>query len=175
MPFQLPSGLPQQVGESAGPLPLLVLPLDLTGVPHDDVDEGVLNEAAEYKDRAGVHEHIDGLDVGDRRQGLLAVGVLGGEGQQGGHAQGHAGGHGLGLDPETDPGHDDDQTGGDVGVEEVVAQPPLEHEHHLQTREISCKGMINDHLFVYDILYQMSCWNKKGNIFHILNISPENL
>ena len=60
------------------------------------------------------------LDVGDRRERLLAVGVLGGEGQQGGHAQGHTGGHGLGLDPETDPGHHHDQTGGDVGVEHEV-------------------------------------------------------
>ena len=137
MPFQLPSGLPQQVGESAGPLPLLVLPLDLTGVPHDHVDEGVLNEAAEYKDRAGVHEHIDGLDVGDRRQGLLAVGVLGGEGQQGRHAQGHTGGHGLGLDPETDPGHHHDQTGGDVSLEHEVAQHPPELEHHHQAGEVA--------------------------------------
>ena len=78
------------------------------------------------------------LDVGDRRERLLAVGVLGGEGQQGGHAQGHTGGHGLGLDPETDPGHHHDQTGGDVGVEHEVAQPPSELEDHHETGEVPC-------------------------------------
>ena len=41
------------------------------------------------------------------------------------------------LDPEGDPGHDDDKAGGKVGVEEVVAQPPLELEHHLQTGEVA--------------------------------------
>ena len=40
------------------------------------------------------------LDVGDWGQGLLAVGVLGGEGQQRGHPQRHAGRHRLGLDSE---------------------------------------------------------------------------
>ena len=65
--------------------------------------------------------------------------MLGGESQQGGHSQRYPGRHGLRLDPETDPGHDDDQTGGDVGVEQVVAQPPLEHKHHLQTGEVACR------------------------------------
>ena len=65
--------------------------------------------------------------------------MLGGEGQQGGHAQGHPGGDSLGLDPETDPGHDDYEAGGDVGVEEVVAQSPLKHEDHLQTGKVAYK------------------------------------
>ena len=63
--------------------------------------------------------------------------MLGGEGQEGGDPQRDPGGDSLRLDPEADPGHDDYQAGGDVGVEQVVAQPPLEHEHHLQTREVT--------------------------------------
>ena len=110
---------------------VLVFPLNVTDISHHHIDNGVLDQAEEHEEGAGWHEHIDGLDVGDRRERLLAVGVLGGEGQQGGHAQGHTGGHGLGLDPETDPGHHHDQTGGDVGVEHEVAQPPPELEHHL--------------------------------------------
>ena len=39
--------------------------------------------------------------------------------------------YGLWLDPEGNPGHDDDETGGQVGVEQVVTQPPLELEYHL--------------------------------------------
>ena len=69
--------------------------------------------------------------------------MLGGESQQGGHSQGDPGRNGLRLDPETDPGHDDDQTGGDVGVEQVVAQPSLEHEHHLQACEVACREKLN--------------------------------
>ena len=49
------------------------------------------------------------LDVGDWGQGLLAVGVLGGEGQQRGHTQRHAGRHRLGLDPEAEHHHYDHQ------------------------------------------------------------------
>ena len=77
------------------------------------------------------------LDVGHGRQGLLTVGVLGGEGQERGHPQRDPGRDSLRLDPEADPGHDDDQAGGDVGVEQVVAQPSFEHEHNLQTREVT--------------------------------------
>ena len=60
------------------------------------------------------------LDVGDRRQRLLTVGVLGGESEERGDAQGHPGRDSFRLDPETDPGHHDDETGGDVGVEHEV-------------------------------------------------------
>ena len=57
--------------------------------------------------------------------------MLGGEGEEGGDTQGDPGRYSLWLDPEGDPGHDDNEAGGEVGVEEVVAQPPLELEHHL--------------------------------------------
>ena len=69
----------------------------------------------------------------------MTVGMLGGESEEGGDSQGDPGRHRLGLDPEADPGHDDDQAGWDVGVEQVVAQPPLEHEDNLQTREVTCR------------------------------------
>ena len=60
------------------------------------------------------------LDVGDGRQRLLTVGVLGGESEEGGHPQRHPGRHRLRLDPEADPGHHHDQTGRDVGVKHEV-------------------------------------------------------
>ena len=65
--------------------------------------------------------------------------MLGGQSEEAGDPQGDPGRYSLGLDPEADPGHDDDQTGRDVSVEQVVAQPPLEHEHNLQTREVTCR------------------------------------
>ena len=79
------------------------------------------------------------LDVGDWWKRLLTVCVLRREGEQTGDPQGDPGGHGLGLDPERDPGHDDDQTGGDVGVEQVVAESTLEHEDDLEAGELSWK------------------------------------
>ncbi len=36
------------------------------------------------------------------------------------------------LDPEWDPGHHDDEAGGDVGVEHEVAQPPAEGVEQFQ-------------------------------------------
>ena len=41
--------------------------LNITGIPHDDIDQCVLYEAAEDKDGAGIHEHVNGFDVGYRR------------------------------------------------------------------------------------------------------------
>jgi len=65
--------------------------------------------------------------------------VLRGESEQRRDAQSDPGRNRFRLDPERDPRHDDDQTRGDVRVEQVVAQPPLQREVHLQTREVSCK------------------------------------
>lgn len=67
-------------------------------------------------------EEFTNLDVGHGRQRLLTVGVLGGEGQEGGHPQRDPGGDSLRLDPEADPGHHHDQTGRDVRVEHEVAK-----------------------------------------------------
>ena len=63
--------------------------------------------------------------------------MLRAEGEEAGDPQRDPGWHGLRLDPERDPGHDDDEAGGDVGVEEVVAEATLEHEHHLQAGELA--------------------------------------
>ena len=55
-----------------------------------------------------------------------------GHGEQRGDAQRHAGRHRLGVQPEVDPGHDDEHAGGHVDGEEVVGELPLEHQHHLE-------------------------------------------
>ena len=75
------------------------------------------------------------LGVGDGREGLLCLGVEGGEGQQRGDAQGDAGGGALRRDPEADPGHDHDEDGGDVGGEHQVARAALHLEHGGQAGE----------------------------------------
>ena len=68
----------------------------------------------------------------------MAVGMLGGESEEAGDAQGDPGGDGLRLDPEADPRHHDDQTSGDVRVEQVVPQTPPKLEYYLETREVAC-------------------------------------
>ena len=45
------------------------------------------------------------------------------------------------FDPEWDPGHDDDQAGWNVGVEEVVTQATLELKDDLQTSEFTWNSM----------------------------------
>ena len=67
----------------------------------------------------------------------MTVGVLGGEGEEGGDPQRDPGGDSLWLDPEADPGHHHNQTGWYVGVEHEVSQPPPELELHHQTREVT--------------------------------------
>lgn len=59
------------------------------------------------------------------------------EGQQWRHAQGDPRRDGFRLDPEGDPGHDDDQSGRDVRVEQVIAQSPAQIEDNLYAREVS--------------------------------------
>lgn len=40
-------------------------------------------------------------------------------------------------------GHDDDEAGGHVGMEEVVTQSSLEREHNLEAREVTCGTHVN--------------------------------
>ena len=68
----------------------------------------------------------------------MAVGVLCGKRQEAGDPQRYPGGHSLRLDPKGNPGHHDDQTGRDVGMEEVISQATSELEYDLQAGEIPC-------------------------------------
>ena len=43
------------------------------------------------------------------------------------------------LDPEGDPGHHDNEAGGDVGVEHEVAQPPNQMRYLLHVQEVGTK------------------------------------
>lgn len=66
-----------------------------------------------------------------RRSGRLT------EGQQWRHAKSDPCRDGFRLDPEGDPGHDDDQGGRDVRVEQVITQSPAQIEDNLYAREVS--------------------------------------
>ena len=66
----------------------------------------------------------------------MAVGVLRRKRQETGDPQRDPSGHSLRLDPKGNPGHHDDQTGRDVGMEEVISQATSELEYDLQAGEI---------------------------------------
>ena len=67
----------------------------------------------------------------------MTVGMLGREGEKTGDTQGDSRGDRLGFDPKGDPRHNDNQTCGDVGMEEIVAEATLEHEHNFQAGEFT--------------------------------------
>ena len=73
------------------------------------------------------------LGVGDWREALLGLSVLGGQSQQAGHPQRHPGRGGLVVDPEGEPGDDDDDEAGDVHGHQEVGQLPGEDQVNLET------------------------------------------
>ena len=100
-----------------------LLLLDVGNVAHHDVHERVLHQGQKDEHSAPRHKYVNGLqlyregpsvtltgcglpvwitdlDVGDWGQGLLTVGMLGGQGEEAGHTEGDASGDGLGLDPK---------------------------------------------------------------------------
>ena len=62
------------------------------------------------------------LCVSDRREGPVDSRRLCGHGEEGGHPQRHPGWHRAAVQPEGDPGHDDQHAGGNVDGQEVVGE-----------------------------------------------------
>ena len=53
--------------------------------------------------------------------------------EEGGDAQADPGGHRVGVQPEGDPGHDDQHAAGDVDCQQVVGELSLEGKVNSQT------------------------------------------
>lgn len=66
------------------------------------------------------------------------AGALRGHGKHSGDAQCHSGRSRVHIDPKRHPGQDDDQEGGDVHLDQVVAHLALQVEFHFNTGEFSC-------------------------------------
>ena len=60
----------------------------------------------------------------------LASDLLCGHGEQGGDAEGDPGGDSVGVQPEADPGDDDEHAAGHVDGQQVVGELPLKGEVH---------------------------------------------
>ncbi len=76
--------------------------------------------------------YINGLRVCHWGEGRVYGGRLCGHGEEGGDAEGHPGRDGVRVQPERDPGDDDQHAAGHVDGDEVVRELPLEHEIHRQ-------------------------------------------
>ena len=109
------------------------------------------------------------LGVGDRWEGVADGGGLGGHGEEGGDPEGHPSRHGLprlhssqalrrnhwiGFDksfcpchlwvnPEGEPGHDDEHAGGHVDGQHVVGELPLQGQVHQQAAVLAWPGVEN--------------------------------
>ena len=105
----------------------------------------VLSGDSLVSDLTSARPHVDGLGVGDGGELGRDPAGLGGHGQEGGDAQRDPGGDGVLVQPEGDPGHDDQHTAGDVDGDEIVGELPLEDELHLETAVLPGVG---DHIAV---------------------------
>ena len=85
-----------------------------------------INYVPKYKDEAGSHPDINGLDVGDPWQPLTDGGGLCCHGEHSEQAQGDARRHRLDVDPEGHPGEHDDQEARDVRLQQVELELALQ-------------------------------------------------
>ena len=73
-------------------------------------------------------------------RGLRAqTGRLAGDGEEGGDAQCNPPRHVLHVHPETDPRHDDDEDGGDVGLDQVEPDTAVQLKLSSQTTVVPWK------------------------------------
>lgn len=72
------------------------------------------------------------LDVGDGRQTNLCAGIERDHGEEGGDAEGDASGHCAGLQEEAHPGDGDNEHGGQVRLDQVMAKVADKFEVHFQ-------------------------------------------
>lgn len=131
-------------------------------VAEDDVHQAILHQRHEHEHRANRHESVHSLQIRNRWQGRLTLGVLRGEGQQGSYAERDSGWRRFRFYPEGDPlrtevmlqfrrkrflfsitfrshthRHDYDQAGWNVGVKQVVAEPTFQDEHYFEAGEVT--------------------------------------
>ena len=87
-------------------------------------------------------ELICNLDVWDLWRLWAEARWLAGDGEEGGDAQGHPARHVLHVHPEADPGHDDDEDGGDVGLDQVEANTAMSLKLGCQTAVVPWEQQI---------------------------------
>ena len=85
---------------------------------------GLTEQGGEHHEEAGGQIHVDRLNVGYFGKRWVGWGDEGGHGEHSRHAQSYSGRSGASVEPEGDPGDDDDQRGRNVDLDEVVSHWP---------------------------------------------------
>ena len=105
----------------------------------EDVDDGVLDERREDEYEADDHPDVDGLDVGHARQRGAGSAAHRRSRQHRQQANGDARRRRVDVDPEGDPGENDDQHARNVDLYEEVTDVTLEDEPDLEARKRTWK------------------------------------
>ena len=103
--------------------------------PRVHVDHGVLDERREHEHKAGRHPDVYGFDVVDARQRRVDARRLSRRRQHCQQADGNARRTGVYVDPERDPGQDDDEQARYVVLDEKVSDVAAQKECDFQARK----------------------------------------
>ena len=87
----------------------------------DVANRRVLQQSSEHHDETGAQEDVDRLDVGDLGKLRVGAGHEGRHGQDSQDSQLDASWRGVAVQPKGNPADHDDQGGGDVDLDQVVA------------------------------------------------------
>lgn len=112
-------------------VPHIISDLQTSSGYHRDI---TVNES--WEQRLYVVHHV-GLYLWKRSSG---AGALGGHRKHSGDAQSHSGGSCVHIDPKRHPGEDDNEQGGNVHLDEVVAHLTLQMEFNLNAGEFTCSS-----------------------------------
>ena len=106
---------------------------DPHSVPGGHVDEGVFEKCGEDEEKTHDHPDVDGFDVGDLRQLGVDSGALRGRRQDRQQSDGDPGRNPVYVDPEGDPGEDDDEDAGHEHLDDEETNVPTQDELDLLT------------------------------------------
>ena len=113
----------------------------LSLLPVADVAHGsVLQQRGEHSHETRHQVYVNGFEIRDFRQSGICWRYEGRHGEYCGDTQGNSGRYGLATEPEGDPGEHDDECGGNVDLDDIVAQRAHEVELAGEARVVSCNG-----------------------------------
>ena len=100
-----------------------------------NVDKRVLQQRGKYEHKTHGHPDVDCLHVGDARHRRVDTGRLRRGGQHSQQADGDARRTRFDVDPERDPGQDDDEQTRQVHLNDEVADVASEYEPYFKARK----------------------------------------
>ena len=108
-------------------------------LPRHYVDDGVLDERGEDEDEADDHPDVDGLDVGNARQGGPGAGAHRRRREDRQQSDGDPRRRRVDVDPERHPGEDDDEDARNVDLDEEEADVSTKDETNFKAWKRACE------------------------------------